>query len=408
MKQVAGIYLPDGEAHMPSYLQQSGGVYQSKQLNRALEFVADYRTAIDIGAHVGMWSKILVGKFQRVVAFEPMRPLRECLEKNVVSDRIQIVPIALGNRHGSVSFDYDESHTGATHIDAKRHGLIPLGMLDDFHIENVGFIKIDVEGFELDVLEGARETLLANHPVIIVEDKQHGVKHYGQKPYALIDYLESLGGVIMDRVIDDFVIGWPDAPGKVKPAQQRTAETQMQENIHRHNAGDLHGARIGYRKLAREFPRNAEVRNMSAIVEMQLGELQNAVESALTAVEMSPRDAKYQNTLATALWMNGMTAEAISTLKRAITIDPDLFEAHLNLAGIHEQNNDPAAAFAGYQQALRIKPNSPQVLTKMGRIHATHGSTAQASTLFRQALAMNPENETARQGLRAIEGSAAR
>ena len=83
MKQVAGIYLPDGEAHMPDYLTQSGGVYQPRQLNRSLAFVTNWQTAIDIGAHVGMWSKFLVQKFNRVVAFEPMPQMRACLDRNV-------------------------------------------------------------------------------------------------------------------------------------------------------------------------------------------------------------------------------------------------------------------------------------------------------------------------------------
>ena len=82
MKNVAGIYLPDGEAHMPEYLVNSGGVYQPRQLNRSLQFVTNWNLAIDIGAHVGMWSKHLVGKFKRVIAFEPMPQMRACLDRN--------------------------------------------------------------------------------------------------------------------------------------------------------------------------------------------------------------------------------------------------------------------------------------------------------------------------------------
>src|SRR5688572_11616390 len=174
MKQVTGIYLPDGEAHMPEYLTNSGGVYQPRQLNRSLMFVTSWELAIDIGAHVGMWSKCLVQKFKRVIAFEPMWQMRACLERNVISDRLQVIPIALGNDHGAVSFNYDEAHSGATHVDTKKTGLIPLGKLDDFKLTGVGYIKIDTEGFELNVLEGARATLESNKPIIIVEDKLHG------------------------------------------------------------------------------------------------------------------------------------------------------------------------------------------------------------------------------------------
>jgi len=404
MKQVAGIYLPDAEANMTAYLEQSGGVYQSKQLNRALQFVTNWSLAVDIGAHVGLWSKILVQKFDRVVAFEPMPPLRACLEKNVISDKIQVVPMALGNSHGSVCFDYDEAHTGATHIDIKKKGLIPLGKLDDFQLDNIGFIKIDTEGFELPVLEGARETILRSNPVIIVEDKQHGVRHYGQKPYAVIEFLESCGASIMDRVVDDFIMGWPNILGKVQKLAARNVDQQMQEAIARHNGGDVAGAKLAYRKIAREFPMFAEADNMLAIVELQIGNKQAALEHAMASVEKQPKEARYQNTMATCLWMNGLADDAIQTLNRAVQLNPDMFEAYLNLGEIYEASQQPKLAFENFQQALRIKPNSPQVLVKLGRIHANHGSTAQASTLFRQALAINPGMESAKKGLAAVGG----
>lgn len=405
MQQVAGIFLPDAEAHMPGYLQQSGGVYQSKQLNRALQFVTNWGLALDIGAHVGLWSKILVQKFQRVVAFEPTPQLRACLEKNVISDRLQVVPMALGDTHGVVSMDYDEAHTGATHVNTKLPGLIPLGMLDDFNLQNIGFIKIDTEGFELPILRGAKKTLISSQPVIIVEDKLHGVKHYGQKPYEIITFLESIGATVMDRIVDDFIVGWPNALNKVQKVACRPFEQQFQENLSRQQNGDFAGARIGYQKLTREYPQMSEPWNMLAIVEMQVGNKMAAVEASLNAVEQVPTEARYQNTLGTALWMNGQVADAIDTLKRAVQINPDLFEAQLNLGEIYEIAKDHSAAFNCFQQALRIKPNSPQVLVKMGRLHAAHGSSSQASTLFRQALAIQPNMESAKKGLMAIESN---
>ena len=143
MKNVAGIYLPDGEAHLPEYLVNSGGVYQPRQLNRSLMFVMNWELAIDIGAHVGMWSQHLVQKFQRVIAFEPMPQMRACLDRNVASERLQVIPIALGNEHGAVSFHYDEAHTGATHIESKI-GLIPIGRLDDFPPGSVTHLRLPV------------------------------------------------------------------------------------------------------------------------------------------------------------------------------------------------------------------------------------------------------------------------
>jgi FkbM family methyltransferase len=403
MKQISGIYLPDGEAHMPEYLKNSGGAYQPRQLNRSLMFVTGWDTAIDIGAHVGLWSKELVRKFKRVIAFEPMPQMRACLERNVASERLQIIPIALGNEHGAVSFDYDEAHTGATHIDTARPGLIPLGRLDDFKLKGVSYIKIDTEGFELNVLEGARNTLVENQPIIIVEDKQHGVKHYGQKPYAAIEFLESLGAAVLDRVIDDFIIGWPDVPGKVNTVAPTPVEQELPQHVARHQAGDALGARIGYRKLLRDNPRNCEVLNMLAIAEIQLGRVGQAVECALQAVENNPAEARYQNTLATCLWMGGRSDDAIQILRQAIRVNPALAEAYTNLGEILEMKGEPREASDCYAKAIELKPNSPAVLCRLGKLHAAHGSPQQASALFRRALQFQPENQMARAALAKLE-----
>ena len=62
--------------------------------------------------------------------------------------------------------------------------------LDDLEIENVGFIKIDVEGFELQVIEGARETIERDKPVLVIEiEEAHTKKDIG----ASIELVEAMG-----------------------------------------------------------------------------------------------------------------------------------------------------------------------------------------------------------------------
>ena len=370
MKQVCGVFLPDGEKHMPDYLRGSAGQYQNAQLLRALEFVASWQLAVDIGAHVGLWSKVFVQRFAAVVAFEPLAPLRACLERNVVSNRLQIVPMALGNEHGSVSFDYDESHTGATHVAPGRKGLVPLGKLDDFRLENVDFIKLDVEGFELSVLQGAAATLEANKPVVIVEEKCHGARHFGQTAYASIHFLESLGAVVLDRVVDDLILGWPDVPGRVRPAAPAPADRLLASARARHQANDLEGARIGYRLLLRHYPAIAEGWNMLAAAELQRSQFAAALEAAHRAVAIMPVEARYQNTLGACWWLSGHSAEAIAAVERAVQLQPNLSESYVNLGEMRETLGQTDAARAAYERALRFSPNSADILQRLGRIHA--------------------------------------
>lgn len=403
MKQVAGIYLPDAEADMPRYLMASGGVYQISQLNRSLEFVTTWEMAIDIGAHVGLWSKLLVQKFRRVVAFEPMSPMRACLEKNVISDRIQVVPIALGNRHGAVSFTYDETHTGSTHIDLAATGFIPLGKLDDFEFTNVGYIKLDCEGFEQDALEGAASTLTRNKPIVIVEEKLHGVRHYGKRPYAAIEYLESLGAEVLDRIGDDLIMGWPTVPGKVAAAKATPPEHQLALAQSLQRKGDACGARIAFRKLHKEHPRVPEVANLLALAELQLGDHASATEHAARACQLNMAEARYKNTLGACLWMAGRTQEAIASVEAALRDNPNLVEARDNLLQMRTERIRAEASAASYAEALAVHPDSPTLMLKLAALHTQHGSAGQARMLYERVLAIDPGNASAKAGLAALD-----
>ncbi len=243
--------------------------------------------------------------------------------------------------------------------------------------------------------------LLENKPIIIVEDKFHGVKHYGQKPYASIELLESLGAAVLDRVVDDFIVGWPDTPGKVAAVVSASPDQELPHHVARHQGGDILGARIGYRKLLREHPNSHEVLNMLAICEVQLGNRGNGGRRALQAVELNPAEARYQNTLGTCLWMAGHVDDAIEILRQAIRVNPQLCEAHTNLGEILEMRGETTDAAGCYADAIRLQPNSPVALFRLGAIHASHGSKREASQLFQQALAIQPENQMARQALAA-------
>ncbi|HEY1790618.1 MAG TPA: FkbM family methyltransferase, partial [Verrucomicrobiae bacterium] len=63
--------------------------------------------------------------------------------------------------------------------------------LDDFKLENIGFMKVDVEGFELEVLKGGAETIARHHPNIYIEIEQ---KHHQDMPISTIfDFILNLG-----------------------------------------------------------------------------------------------------------------------------------------------------------------------------------------------------------------------
>lgn len=68
---------------------------------------------------------------------------------------------------------------------------VPVFRLDDFGLEDVDYIKVDVEGFERKVLLGGQKTISAFRPLIVIE--QNDVRLADEEPYAAKTYLESIG-----------------------------------------------------------------------------------------------------------------------------------------------------------------------------------------------------------------------
>jgi len=214
MKQIGGWWLPDSERHMGPMLAQSKlidgrGTYQLTTLAVALKAGGLKREsrAIDVGAHVGLWTYHLAKIFRQVEAFEPVPEFRECLKRNVKAQNVTIRQEALGAIEGRSAICFDTVNTGATRLEG-TDGHVPVMPLDAYGFEDVGIMKIDTEGFELFVVQGARATILRCKPVMIVEQKG-GHAHYGiAERLAAVEELKGMGAKVLAQVVDDFILGW--------------------------------------------------------------------------------------------------------------------------------------------------------------------------------------------------------
>ena len=159
------------------------------------------RKIIDIGAWWGPWSLWWHDKAQSVEIFEPNKDILPKLINNVGKfQNCTIHRNALGDRHGSVSMQCAD-HSGTYHVTGQK-GDIEIKTLDSFEFNNVDIIKIDAEGYELPVLEGAKDTILRNRPWIQIEGNKSG-ERYGRTKLDIKNFLDDLG---MTRVTKK----WPD------------------------------------------------------------------------------------------------------------------------------------------------------------------------------------------------------
>lgn len=221
---VRGFHLPDGEEHLVTFLESSpefagGPTYQLKKLLACLPHVKDFRRAVDVGAHCGLWTRVLAQMFRWTSAFEPIPEHRECLERNLAGrlfpDKgppgcVELLPYALGSAAGLVSMHTDPSSSGDTFV--RKGGEIKgieMRTLDSLRLSQVDFVKIDCEGFEYFVLAGGEETIRKQRPFVVVEQKPNKGRQHGIDDHAALVHLERWGAKRVFEISGDFGYRWP-------------------------------------------------------------------------------------------------------------------------------------------------------------------------------------------------------
>jgi FkbM family methyltransferase len=166
------------------------GEYDDRLIRAALRLVVPGRAVLDVGANIGFWSVPLGLACKRAgtacFAFEPCPSNASRLRRNVhlngLDEFVTVHEFALSDRRGEMALSLredfaDGAETGnAALVDAPstRFATIPVALrrLDEVWAqreEQIGLVKLDVEGHELPVLEGGRQVLQRHRPVILCE-----------------------------------------------------------------------------------------------------------------------------------------------------------------------------------------------------------------------------------------------
>ena len=156
----------------PKFFKDAGGG-QKAQREASMKYVSSYRNALDIGSNLGQWTRPLAKIFDKVICFEPNPNFRECFKRNISESNVILHPYGLSSHEHTAQQGKTDTHLNHKVGDTDpREGDIQCRSLDSFDLRNVDYIKIDVDGFEVPLLEGARETLTINSPVINIEMKR--------------------------------------------------------------------------------------------------------------------------------------------------------------------------------------------------------------------------------------------
>jgi FkbM family methyltransferase len=153
--------------------------------------------AIQAGGNLGLFPKRLAEEFELVYTFEPDPGLFAILRHNASEQNIWPVQAALGDSNNPVGLKRCRRskfeapvHEGLTHVSGD--GDIPQVRIDDLYLKACDLIYLDIEGYELNALRGAEQTLRRFMPILAVESNACA-KHYGHSREELHEWIVAHG-----------------------------------------------------------------------------------------------------------------------------------------------------------------------------------------------------------------------
>lgn len=163
-------------------------------LEKYIDLCEDKRVALQAGGNVGVWPMELARRFEEVYTFEPDPLNFKCLKHNVRHlDNVRIEECGLGNIEAYAKVERQVGNCGAsalvTTID--KSDAVRIRTIDSLELDVCDLLQLDVEGFELFALQGARETINRCSPLIVLELKGLG-KRYGYTDYEVETFLRGM------------------------------------------------------------------------------------------------------------------------------------------------------------------------------------------------------------------------
>lgn len=193
-----GIAVLEGDSHLGEWVKQYGTLDHDPMIAHLARYIAPGTVAIDAGASIGDHTAgYLKSDAFMVAAFEPNPVAYECLVHNC--PKAMCFNCGLGPHVRTAEYMLTAPNFGASFID--RYALSGTGAfrvlvcpLDMFRFPKpVSFIKADIEGFELEFLRGAQETIKRDKPFLCLEINNGCLERNGTSPEEVLKHLSDLG-----------------------------------------------------------------------------------------------------------------------------------------------------------------------------------------------------------------------
>lgn len=192
-----GIAVVEGDSHLSAWVIEHGKLNVQEDYCRTFQkYIPEGGVVVDVGACIGdhtLSYSNMVGPKGSVYAFEPNRAAYECLRYNMRRQAgVTCLRCALGTKRdrGFIQASHDQpANLGAAQF-VTGAGDTAIEPLDLFNFERINFLKLDAEGYELDILNGADATLRRCRPVIVLEINRPILELRGQSAEEVLAWLK--------------------------------------------------------------------------------------------------------------------------------------------------------------------------------------------------------------------------
>ena len=175
---------------------------------KCISHITNFTTALDVGCRYGQFTRPIVEYFNHCHSFDyRLTKDMKALLAETLGKKVTYYETGLSDKEetatawGGVIVEHRHEH-----VKDNKKIQASLRTMDSYGIQDVGFIKIDVEGHELMVLRGALNTIERNNPVICIEQNDATEKWDKGKEFEALDFLKDIGYTVVDTRKHDYIM----------------------------------------------------------------------------------------------------------------------------------------------------------------------------------------------------------
>lgn len=192
-----GVAVIDGDTHHAKWCAEKGLVHDRWFADEICKHLKKYSFVIEGGCNIGTLTAAMLEKGAIVLAIDPNTEAEGCIRKNCEkwASNLFFIRRGLSDRVGGDGL-HKNTNAGASYLgpgpDVVFTTTETIDILSD-GLQYVTLIKLDIEGYEVKALKGARDTIEKWHPVLILEVNRFALERAGDSDDALFALVEEMG-----------------------------------------------------------------------------------------------------------------------------------------------------------------------------------------------------------------------